>query len=542
MSTKDNNTYINRPFNIRPICFWAFFVALTVAVCIGFKGRPVGIAVYFVVLIGLFTALQFLKCRDKVLTFFGTSRINFVITIALCLVVALSFALTSLSYTHQKSFAGYNDLSGVVERHNLNEDGSGWFIISNAKFGTTKVNGQVRVFINNPNESTRANVISTYRVKMNTQLGRANNNDWNINNSIKYTANIGLRDEVTAVGTAKDGRSVILRHSQSFLRKHMRNRNADLMYAMMFGDRSDLDDELSESFSLTGIAHVLAVSGLHVGILVGMLVLLLNVCRVSRKKQLPIIASVLLAYCYLCGFRYSILRASIMFMVFVARRAFLRSNDMLSSVSLAAIIILVLFPFSLVSASFQFSFACMLGIALFNLPFTKFFKKALSLRRHCEGRSNPGPQNSHKSPKQSKLSDWLSQALSMYCATFLGCLPLMIKYFGFVSLLGVFTNVLFLPLLVIAFQVSLLAVLTWIAFPLLYVVNVALNGIIATTHWLASLPFATISVAGGGGGYWFLLYFVGLIFTTRFIFLRKRWKYSVAGVLIAIYAVAVIVV
>jgi len=274
MSTKDNNTYINRPFNIRPICFWAFFVALTVAVCIGFKGRPVGIAVYFVVLIGLFTALQFLKCRDKVLTFFGTSRINFVITIALCLVVALSFALTSLSYTHQKSFAGYNDLSGVVERHNLNEDGSGWFIISNAKFGTTKVNGQVRVFINNPNESTRANVISTYRVKMNTQLGRANNNDWNINNSIKYTANIGLRDEVTAVGTAKDGRSVILRHSQSFLRKHMRNRNADLMYAMMFGDRSDLDDELSESFSLTGIAHVLAVSGLHVGILVGMLVLL----------------------------------------------------------------------------------------------------------------------------------------------------------------------------------------------------------------------------------------------------------------------------
>jgi len=516
-STKDETTpsashpplrskgeYYDRPFNIRPICFWAFFVALTIVACLG---GVVVVGVYFVVLIGLFVGAQFLKSRDKVLTFFGTSRINFIVTIALCLIVAFSFAMTTLSYTNQKSFAGFNDLSGVVERHSIKEDGSGWFILRNAKFGSARVSGKVMVYFNDPVE----NVISTHRVTLETTLNRASANDWNINNGIKYTANLRARDSVEAVGRDRSLRSGVLRYSQSFLRRHMSTRNADLMFAMLFGDRSTLDGDLNDSFSLTGIAHVLAVSGLHVGILVGMLMLVLK--RVSRKRQLPIIASVLLVYCYLCGFRYSILRASIMFMVFIVRRAFLKSNDMLTSISLSAILILILFPYSLLSASFQFSFACMLGIALFNLPFMNLFKK---------------------------LPKWLARALSMYCATFLACLPLMIRYFGFVSLLGAVTNVLFLPLMCLAFQVCFVALFTWIPFPLLYIVNIALDAIISTTHWLASLPFSHITVSGGGC--WFLLYFVGLIFTTRFIFLRKRYKYSIATVFIMVYALTLILV
>lgn len=513
MITKDTDKYIDRPFNIRPICFWAFFVSLTVVVCLASRGAVLWVGVYFVLLIGAFIGLQFVKSRDKVLSFFGTSRVNFIVTIALCLTVALSFAITTLSYTQQKSFAGFHDLSGVVERHSFDDNGTGWFILTNAKFGTTPVSGKVRVFVNNPNETATGNVMSTHRISANTQLHRANANDWNINNSIKYTASISAHDEIITQGASHSARSTILRHSQSFLRKHMSNRNADLMFAMLFGDRSTLDGEVSENFSLTGLAHVLAVSGLHVGVLVGMLVVVLKLCRISRKRQLPIIATVLLAYCYLCGFRYSILRASIMFMVFVLRRAFLKSNDLLSSISFAAIVILLLFPYSLMSVSFQLSFACVLGIALFRLPLTNSFK------RICK-------------------KTWLASALAMYFATFLGCLPLMVKYFGFISLLGIFTNILFLPLLVVAFQISFVAALTWFAFPLLYIVNVMLNVIITVTKWAASLPFAALTVSGGG--YWFLLYFVGLICTTRFIFSRPRHKYPAAAILILIYGMSVL--
>ena len=514
-SAKNDSRYIDRPFNIRPICFWAFFVVLTIVVCIAFQNRPWWVGVYFVVLIGMFYGLQFVRPRDAVLQFFGTSRMNFLFTIGLCLAVALSFSITSLLYTNQKSFAGYDDLSGVVESFNLDSDGSGWFILGGAKFGSSAVSGKVAVYVNNPNAATADAVKSTYRVSLYTQLRTANANDYNINNGIKYTANPGASESVVALGADGGVRSVVLRYCQNFLRAHMASeRNADLMYAMLLGDRSTLDGDISESFSLTGLAHVLSVSGLHVGILVGFLMWLLKFLRVNRRRQVPIIAAVLAVYCYLCGFRYSILRASIMFLVLAVRRAFLRSNDLLSSVSLAGIVVLVLFPFSINSASFQLSFACMLGIALFALPLSNFFEK------------------------KAKLPHWLASAFSMYFATFLGCLPLMIKYFGFVSVVGVFTNLLFLPLMVLAFQISFLAVVTWVAFPLLYVVNIVLDVVISVTQWIASLPFSYVSLAGGGG-YWFLLYYVGLVLATRFIFFRGRWKYSAAAILILIYAVSV---
>lgn len=508
-----NSSYIDRPFNIRPICFWAFFVALTITICIGAKGHPLWVGFYFIALIAVFIGLQFLKCRDKVINFFGHSRINFIVTIALCLVVAFSFAITTLLHTHQKSFAGFCDLSGVVENYRIEDDGSGWFVLHDAKFGSTSIGGKIWVYINNPNESALESITSTHRVKFNTQLRNAKANDFYINNGIKYTANVGAHDEVVMLGASKSPRSVILRYCQSFLRKHMSNAGADLMYAMLFGDRSTLDGDLSERFSLSGLAHVLAVSGLHVGIIVRLLVILLKLCRVSRKRQIPIIVSVLLLYCYLCGFRFSILWAAIMFTVFVIQRAFLKSNDLLSSMSLAAILILLLFPYAILSVSFQFTFACMLGIALFVLPFSNFFKKYV----RC---------------------NWLSNALAMYLATFITVLPLMIKYFGFVSLVGIFTNVLFLPLLIVSFQICILAVLTWIAFPLLYFVNAVLDVMISLTHWVSRLPFSHVHVSGGG--YAFLLYLLGLMFTTRFIFLRPRYKYSAATFLILIYGISMV--
>jgi len=510
MTTKDTNRYIDRPFNIRPICFWAFFVALTVVVCLASRDAPIWIAVYFIILIGAFVGMQFVKSSDKVLTFFGTSRLNFIVTIALCLMVASSFAITNLLYTNQRSFAGFHDITGVVENHRINEDGTGWFVLRNVRFGDERVSGRVWVFVSNPNETTQGSVTSTHRITFNTQLRRAAPSSFYINNGVRYTASVGMRDEVVRTGVDRSPRSIILRHSQRFFRSHMSGRNADLMRAMLFGDRSALDGELNENFSMTGLGHVLAVSGMHVGIVVGMLMLLLKLCRVSRKRQIPIIVIALILYCYICGFRFSVVRASIMFMVFIIRRAFLKSNDLLSSISLAAIIILLWQPHALLSVSFQFSFACMLGLALFMLPFTNFFEKYVKHKR-------------------------LSQALAIDLSTTIMVIPLMISYFGFVSLIGLFMNVVFLPVLIIAFKVCVVAVFTWVAFPLLYIVNIALDMAIAMIWWMAQLPFAHIRV--GGGGYWFLLYFVGLIFTSRFIFLRPRYKYSVATILILISSI-----
>ena len=516
MSTKDCDKYIDRPFNIRPICFWAFFVGLTVIICnFSFRADALWIVLlYFIILIGAFVGLQFINTKDKVVTFFGSSRLFFCGLLVLCLVVAFSFALTTLSYTNQKSYAGYKELNGVVEAYKTNEDGSGYFILSSAKFGGSALGGRVMIYTELMTSSIPEGLSTFDKVSLVTQLRKAAANDYYINNEIKYTANIKAADAITIIGSDKSLRSAILQYSNNYFNQFMNAENAELMYSMLFGDRNSLDGEIQDSFRLTGLAHVLAVSGLHVGLIIALLIFVLNLCKVSRKRQLYIIFAVLLLYCFLCGFRYSILRASIMFLVFAARRAYARSTDMLSSLCLSGVIILILFPFSLYSVSFQLSFACMFGIALFHLPFKNFFMKYLK-------------------------NEWLATAVSMYFATTVACLPLMIKYFGMVSIVGIFANVLVLPVIIIAFQISVVAVITWVAFPILYLFEPILVGVLALISWLSKLPLAVINISGGGGD-WFLLFMIGLILLSRFIFAPRKYKYTAAAVMIAIYSLSVI--
>ena len=516
MKTKDCDRYIDRPFNIRPICFWAFFVGLTVVVC-GFANRADAywvIVIYFAMLVGGFFGLQFVKSKDNVITFLGTSRLFFCGTVVLCLVVVASFALVTFSHTNQKSYAGYKELGGVVEIYKTKDDGSGYFVISSAKFGGSAIDGRVMVFAESMEDSLAGGFNTFDKVCVITQLRVAVVNDYYINNGIKYTASIRAADVITVTGKDNGVRSTVLGYSNDFLGRYLSEDNAELMYSMLFGDKNSLDGEIRDSFALTSLAHVLSVSGLHVGLIIVMLMFVLNLLRVSRKKQLYVIFVVLLVYCYLCGFQYAILRASIMFLVFAARRAYARSTDMLSSLCLSAIIILILFPFSLYSVSFQLSFACMFGIALFNLPFKNFFLRYVK-------------------------SEWLATALSMYFATTIACLPFMIKYFGLVSVVGVLANIIVMPVIVIVFQACVVSVVTWIAFPILYLMEPILTFALAILKWMADLPIAVIKVSGGGGD-WALIFMLGLILMSRFIFAPKKYKYSAAAVMIAIYSLSVI--
>jgi|GEM_PF-922128 len=517
----DPNRYIDRPFNVRPLCFWAFFAALTVVVChwAFYTGFYLVVPGYFAMLIALFFALQFLQTKDQVVRYFGSSRLFFTVLIVLCLTVAGASALTILSYTTQKSYAGYGELEGVVESYNIRDDGSGYFMLVNAHFEGADLSGRVMVYVTTV---TKAGVTQTFmpgfatfdKVSLEAQLKNAAANDYNINSSIKYTANIKATDTITAIGKDTSVRSTVLRYARDFFGRFLNQRNSSFIYSMLFGDKSELDTGLQDDFRLTGMAHVLAVSGLHVGLIVGILVICLNFLKVSKKRQFFVILSILLFYCYLCDFRYSILRSSIMFLVITARRVFLRSTDMLSSLSLAGIIILILFPFSLYSASFQLSFACIFGVTLFYLPMNNFFMRTIKIK-------------------------WLSSGVAMYFCTLAVCLPFFLKYFGMVSLVGIILNVMILPLIVLAFQASVISLVTWITFPVLYLVNPILDFALNATDMMAHWSVTSVFMSSGGD--WFLIYLIGIILMSRFIFMQKRLRWQAASVLVAVYAASVLV-
>ena len=128
-----------------------------------------------------------------------------------------------------------------------------------------------------------------------------------------------------------------------------------LVRGVFLGDDSGLDRATRASISLTGMAHVFAVSGLHVGYLVLLVALVCGSGFGRRKLRFGLTLLVLLLYLSLCGWTASVLRASLMALTLLAAGLFMEENDPVSSISAAALLCLALRPLWLFSVGFQLS-------------------------------------------------------------------------------------------------------------------------------------------------------------------------------------------
>lgn len=139
---------------------------------------------------------------------------------------------------------------------------------------------------------------------------------------------------------------------------------APVARALLTGDRTALSDETSRVFRDGGIAHVLAVSGLHVGLLMAGVLFLLRRLHVRPWLQLACAAVLLLIYCRLLDFSAPVVRASILTIVLLLGRALRRPVDPLTSLACAFLLVLALRPMDLFSIGFQLSFLAVAGIVL----------------------------------------------------------------------------------------------------------------------------------------------------------------------------------
>lgn len=134
-----------------------------------------------------------------------------------------------------------------------------------------------------------------------------------------------------------------------------------LFKALFLGDREGLPEELYENFQKTGSLHLLALSGLHVGILYLFILGLLFFVRDKRVK-FGVVSFVILGYLFFAGPGPSLLRASLMLIVFSLSEVLDREIRPLNIMALSAIIILFFDPEALFSLSFQLSYLALLGI------------------------------------------------------------------------------------------------------------------------------------------------------------------------------------
>lgn len=204
---------------------------------------------------------------------------------------------------------------------------------------------------------------------------------------------------------------------KSTMMKYMSKESFAAFYGMLFGDTSYMSVDKLQSMRLGGIAHVFAVSGLHVGVLYAFLSKLLS--SKSAKTRLAVIFPIMLLYAYVCGFTPSIIRATVMLSLSLTAEILGLHNDKLTTLASAAIITLTISPYSLYSCGFVLSFGIVSTIYLTG----KWVEKII-------------PQ---------KLS--LGGALNVSVSATLGSLPLSSYYFGYISIFSLPLNIVCVPIL-----------------------------------------------------------------------------------------------
>ncbi|MCH2224748.1 MAG: ComEC/Rec2 family competence protein, partial [Crocinitomicaceae bacterium] len=170
-------------------------------------------------------------------------------------------------------------------------------------------------------------------------------------------------------------RELISAYLNSVLENHLSKNNQAIARALILGDKSQLDPEVKKSFSSAGAMHVLAVSGLHVGIILEIFLFLFGRFPKLVSKQVALIISLLLIWGYagVIGFPASVVRASLMFSILVLGRQFSRDSNGLNTLLFSCFLMLCIDPMWLFDLGFQLSFFAMMGIILLSKPLTQTF-------------------------------------------------------------------------------------------------------------------------------------------------------------------------
>lgn len=148
--------------------------------------------------------------------------------------------------------------------------------------------------------------------------------------------------------------------------------------AIFLGNKSDLSSTVRRDFTRAGAAHILALSGLHMSIIMGCLLFILKGFRLNRKLIAVVLSVIAVFYLFLTGFQISAARSVIMLLCVYIGWIFGGYTDSLTSLIISATALMLIFPGSVLDAGYWMSFAATLGILVYMEPLTEEVKRLLS--------------------------------------------------------------------------------------------------------------------------------------------------------------------
>lgn len=331
-----------------------------------------------------------------------------------------------------------------------------------------------------------------------------------VESGIKYTAFID-NEKVKVIESQSNLFEKINVFFRQTLKQNMGEKEFSLSYAMLTGHDDFIEADVLTQFRRAGIAHVFAVSGLHIGFLAALLGFIFKKLRVNKWVSFVITLLVLLFYSGVCSFTASSLRATIMCAV-----AMLASNsgvkyDGLSALGIAGVIVLLISPVQLLCVGFQLSFVVVAGIIILSSPLSKFLKF---------------------------LPRKIAKSLSAVISAQLVSIPVCMWSFGWFSTLSVVFNLLFLPVIGFLYVFLFVAVVVGgvanIGIITLFLPNYLFK---ALTYVITLVDYSVFMIGGISLGLYALTYYAMLLVAGGLINLKTLSKCVVCSVLTVVTVV-----
>lgn len=507
---------MKRLINFRAFLVIALFMIAIILLCAFclVKNARIGLLliVIFLIVAALSTLLIALFSNKKKYIF------TFVLVLLFSCVSIFNFLFTIGNWTTNIIDKTVYSVEGTIETVINSDFEANQIIIKNLKINNKLTKGKLAVFLDDNNLSE---INEGFKIKFSAHLytneiisgeeikGNVYRSD------IRYKAFLSHKD-VYLTPQKLTGRDKILSTIRSKLISALGEQYGSISYSMLTGDKNKLDDTVVNYFSVSGLGHIMAVSGLHIGFIVLLITFAAKKLKIHKKFYIPFIFVVFVLYILLIGLSPSIIRAVIMCTVGLLTQFTGRRKDMLSSLSLAVCVILLISPLFLFEAGFVLSVSAVFGLILFANTFEKAMRKI-------------------------HFPKFITAPLSLSISVQIGIIPAMAFYFNQFQVYSILINIVLMPLIMITFIGMLITLLLSLLLApltvLLQIAGIGLAIIDAGAHLVSLLPYSSVMT------YSSVLLFscYGLYFLISKFFMLPKFK-KITSALLAVICVIIIII
>ncbi len=446
-------------------------------------------------------------------TVFCVTKKNFAPLIIIACFVGLglgNFVISTNNFNNAQQFEAQQQVSGrIVSVRNYSSSQS--LVLSNVTIGEAKA-GNISVYIVN------GNLMLGEKLTFNADVNKVNLFDlgkfssFYYNNKIFYTTQITESDILQQTQTNLSLKEKIKSKTLTTFLKAMPQDSAYVAYGALFGDTNQIDKNIVESFSKSGIVHILSVSGMHIAFVVAILNFFLSKTKLNKSFRLAFFGFALFFYSYLCSFNLTVVRSSIMGFVLILSTSFGKRYDMLTSIGLSGLIVLMLKPLSVFDIGFQLSYISVFMIAAFSKNISLFFQKL-------------------------RLPRFISAPLAISLSVQIGIFPLLLKHFNQFSFVSVFSNLVIVPVFEVAFILifviniitMVLPFLSFLLLPPAFLIN-----FVVSLSNLFSSASSLIVTAQPESSIFITLFLVAVFVLSGFVMLKRQHKIVLINAILAL--------